>query len=242
MTEINTNIIAFSLAKSVYKGEMSQTDAAHQINEEYGVNINSAKIMFAVYKGLVNGVEFKRALSATDMNYFLAQILAENEAQSLRDPVKALWKHIEYYENKNDCNLNALRQIATQYETLYQNAGEIIDIENELQIAVEQSTKDGHEIRQQRLKSAQKKPNEYAVYVKAYSRNPDVIAEVLYQAGGICDRCNREAPFKKRKDNTPYLEVHHKNRLADGGEDTVNNAEALCPNCHRELHFGQAET
>ena len=69
-------------------------------------------------------------------------------------------------------------------------------------------------------------------------RNPNVIIEVLSRAGGICERCNKQAPFIKKKDNTPYLEVHHKIMLSDGGEDTVENAIALCPNCHRELHFG----
>ena len=34
-----------------------------------------------------------------------------------------------------------------------------------------------------------------------------------------------------------YLEVHHLKRLADGGSDTIENAVAVCPNCHRELHF-----
>ena len=34
------------------------------------------------------------------------------------------------------------------------------------------------------------------------------------------------------------LEVHHTKPLAEGGEDTVNNAEALCPNCHKEAHYG----
>lgn len=36
----------------------------------------------------------------------------------------------------------------------------------------------------------------------------------------------------------PTLEVHHLRRLADGGSDTVANAVALCPNCHREIHYG----
>ncbi|MFM5358466.1 HNH endonuclease [Aeromonas veronii] len=40
------------------------------------------------------------------------------------------------------------------------------------------------------------------------------------------------------KDGTPYLEVHHKEKLADGGEDTLENTIALCPNCHRKFHFG----
>jgi 5-methylcytosine-specific restriction enzyme A len=33
-------------------------------------------------------------------------------------------------------------------------------------------------------------------------------------------------------------EIHHVKLLADSGEDTVENAMALCPNCHRESHFG----
>jgi len=44
--------------------------------------------------------------------------------------------------------------------------------------------------------------------------------------------------FIRKKDNTPYLEVHHKIQLAEGGEDSIENAIAVCPNCHRELHFG----
>ncbi|WP_256325004.1 HNH endonuclease signature motif containing protein [Nitrosomonas sp. Nm132] len=42
----------------------------------------------------------------------------------------------------------------------------------------------------------------------------------------------------RKHDGSPYLEVHHKIPLAFGGEDTVVNAIALCPNCHREAHYG----
>jgi len=35
------------------------------------------------------------------------------------------------------------------------------------------------------------------------------------------------------------LEVHHKVPLAEGGDDTVENAIALCPNCHRHAHYGK---
>ncbi|MHC1750389.1 MAG: HNH endonuclease [Cellulosilyticaceae bacterium] len=54
----------------------------------------------------------------------------------------------------------------------------------------------------------------------------------------MCERCGATAPFIRASDGTPYLEVHHKIRLADGGEDTVENAMTVCPNCHRELHLG----
>jgi 5-methylcytosine-specific restriction protein A len=71
-----------------------------------------------------------------------------------------------------------------------------------------------------------------------YRRNADVIVAVLNRANGICERCNKNAPFVRRSDGTPFLEVHHRKPLAEGGEDTTENALALCPNCHREVHHG----
>ena len=65
-----------------------------------------------------------------------------------------------------------------------------------------------------------------------------MVVEVLGRADGSCERCKRSAPFTRKKDGTPYLEVHHIVQLANDGEDTVENALALCPNCHRELHYG----
>ena len=35
-----------------------------------------------------------------------------------------------------------------------------------------------------------------------------------------------------------FLEVHHIKWLSNGGEDSVENALALCPNCHRQAHYG----
>ncbi|MGI3097108.1 HNH endonuclease [Vibrio diabolicus] len=31
--------------------------------------------------------------------------------------------------------------------------------------------------------------------------------------------------------------MHHLTRLKDDGPDTVENCAALCPNCHRKLHY-----
>jgi 5-methylcytosine-specific restriction protein A len=70
-----------------------------------------------------------------------------------------------------------------------------------------------------------------------FARDPRVVAWVLNAANGKCECCCKDAPFA-RIDGSPYLEVHHLKRLADGGTDRVSNAIALCPNCHRELHFG----
>ncbi|WP_282103420.1 HNH endonuclease [Halomonas getboli] len=80
-------------------------------------------------------------------------------------------------------------------------------------------------------------PDKTSVGTTVYERDPDVVAWVLTQADGICECCGSSAPFI-REDGTPFLEVHHLRRLADGGPDIVENAVALCPNCHRELHAG----
>ena len=64
-----------------------------------------------------------------------------------------------------------------------------------------------------------------------------MIAEVLLRANGMCECCHMPAPFIK-VNCEPYLEVHHVIPLSQDGEDTVDNAEALCPNCHREKHYG----
>jgi hypothetical protein len=89
-----------------------------------------------------------------------------------------------------------------------------------------------------RLANASKKPETRIVTAVEFIRNQDVVAEVLERANGICEKCYNKAPFLRKSDNSPYLEVHHKIRLADDGDDTVENAIALCPNCHREAHYG----
>ena len=108
------------------------------------------------------------------------------------------------------------------------------DLEQQVSAALESPK----EARAQRLQSAPKYPESIQVVSKGFKRNADVVAEVLLRASGFCENCGKEAPFKRARDGTPYLEVHHKITLSQGGEDTVENAIATCPNCHRELHFG----
>jgi 5-methylcytosine-specific restriction protein A len=79
-------------------------------------------------------------------------------------------------------------------------------------------------------------PSKRISVVVRYARDPDVRDWVLNAADGVCDSCREPAPFKSLLG--PYLEVHHVRRLADNGEDSISNAVALCPNCHRRLHYG----
>lgn len=71
-----------------------------------------------------------------------------------------------------------------------------------------------------------------------FIRDIQIKAWVLNRAKGLCEACGQKAPFQGA-DGYPYLEVHHVKKLSDGGSDKVTNAVALCPNCHRRLHFSE---
>ncbi|KAA1804759.1 MULTISPECIES: HNH endonuclease [Bacillus] len=70
-----------------------------------------------------------------------------------------------------------------------------------------------------------------SVYVKEFARRV---------SKGICQLCDKEAPFLDKYGN-PFLEVHHIHYLSKGGSDTIDNVVALCPNCHRKIHLLEME-
>jgi 5-methylcytosine-specific restriction protein A len=99
-------------------------------------------------------------------------------------------------------------------------------------------------------KKAQKLPLDQLEFQARYSikesSRREVVSEVFdgdkivseyakRKANGICQLCNMPAPFKNR-DGDPFLEIHHIVPLAEGGQDTIDNVAALCPNCHRKMH------
>jgi 5-methylcytosine-specific restriction protein A len=107
-------------------------------------------------------------------------------------------------------------------------------LENEVRLSSELN----RGLRLARIRGGLRKPAQVKVISTAFIRNSDVVAEVLYRANGVCEGCMQRAPFNRRTDSSPYLEVHHRIPLAENGDDTIENAIALCPNCHRKAHFG----
>jgi 5-methylcytosine-specific restriction protein A len=69
------------------------------------------------------------------------------------------------------------------------------------------------------------------------ARSAAVARYVLARADGRCEACREPAPFAKL-DGSPYLEPHHTRRLADGGPDDPRWVAAVCPTCHRWIHYG----
>ncbi|WP_251988087.1 HNH endonuclease [Escherichia coli] len=113
-------------------------------------------------------------------------------------------------------------------------------VKSEFEEAVESAAKLPSSTRERILATESKTPVLTEVTTRVYKRSPYVVAEVLLRANGKCQSCRCDAPFLK-EDGTPFLEVHHIEWLSKGGEDSVENAIALCPNCHRQAHYGVLE-
>lgn len=78
-------------------------------------------------------------------------------------------------------------------------------------------------------------PSKRTTTSETYERDEKVVRYALLRSKGYCELCDKPAPFKK-KDGSPFLEVHHIDFLSNGGDDSIDNVSALCPNCHRKMH------
>lgn len=71
----------------------------------------------------------------------------------------------------------------------------------------------------------------------SYARDKKVRDAVLRRAKGKCEFCGNPGFITLRGNR--YLETHHVIFLAKEGADRLTNVIALCPNDHREAHFGK---
>ena len=186
----------------------------------------------------MTGELFQKTISASATDYFLSRIAKDQGPLALETAVRAVRKHIKYYESVRPVTLRSLSLVAAKYEFSVSTLISLVEEEDAFRAQVKLALSATTEQRQAQLKASLKLPERMTRLVEVFKRNPYVVAEVLHRASGVCGSCLKPAPFTRKKDGAPYLEVHHKKQLAHGGEDTVENAIAVCPNCHRQLHYG----
>lgn len=90
-----------------------------------------------------------------------------------------------------------------------------------------------------RASRAPQKPAKKLTNRMEYERDAAVIAYVRKRASGACEMPRCSIPLFRKPDGTLYLEVHHVEPLAEGGEDAPWNTAALCPLCHRAQHHAE---
>jgi 5-methylcytosine-specific restriction protein A len=228
----------YDVAKRVYVGELEKELGAKELSEQHGMNLGSARDYIKNFRHLMEGLVFHRTMNAFSTDYYFTKIYSDYGVESLTQAMAAVQKHIDYYEKLRPVKLHKLREVIERHSALLTKPIDLISYQKTFSQSVKKSLQDSVESRKKRLKAAAKQPTKAITLSVIFIRNPDVVAEVLHRANGACERCKKAAPFLRKKDQSPYLEVHHMIQLADGGEDTIENAVALCPNCHRQLHFG----
>ncbi len=230
---------AYDVARRVHARELTASAGLVQLSGEYGMNRNTADAYLRNFESMLSGTVYKRTLSRAATEYYLRAIQRDFGPSALRTAASALLLHVDYYESLGKGKRKELRELgrrtideADQIETLDR-------VQYDLAHEVAASQKLPSETRAAELSKYPSQPRSRFVATRVFNRNPHVIATVLERAKGICEQCGSVAPFRRSATGEPYLEVHHVVQLAHGGEDTVANARALCPNCHRFEHYGQ---
>ncbi len=229
---------AYAVAKREYGKAITSEAAANHLVSKYRWNESSAYGYVHTFLCMMDGKEYQRTINAYATEYYLRNIRSDFGFPRFQCAISAVKKHLEYYIKKGKSKQYKIQAIIKKLENEFFVDNSLEVINKDFQKQVYESLSLNKETRDKRLEVAPKKPESISVTIKVYVRNPDVVAAVLARAKGVCEGCKKPAPFIRAKDNSPYLEVHHKIQLAKGGEDTVLNAIALCPNCHREYHYG----
>lgn len=232
---------AYRYGKLVFDGSIPQKDAVAELDSEWGMRSGSAQIFISNYKQMRIGKIYKRTQSPKATKIFFTNFQADYGDAGLQNAVKASRLHADYYETKVKGGKNRIRELCDEFEALIKtnSRNTLDDFQEKFKDEVSKSLLDTSPARKKRLAGYDGKVTERDVIQRVFVRNPDVVAETLIRSNGICEFCEQPAPFDRRKDGSPYLEVHHKVPLAEGGMDKLENTFALCPNCHREAHYGQ---
>lgn len=235
-------IAACDIAGQVFDGKLKAAVGGEILAAGHGLNRTMAMDFINDYRCLLEGRVFQRAMSSGAMRYFMEQIAKDRGAAGLTNAVASLRAHIDYYEGHYNVTMHSMRSVADDFAALLARPETAQDIERDFAMAVARSSQASRPARLRRLEQSSKRALSVVVQTTVFMRNPDVVAEVLFRADGRCERCRTLAPFLRAKDGSPYLEVHHRVQLANGGDDSLENAIALCPNCHRWEHYGARDS
>tara|TARA_R110001583_G_scaffold171461_1_gene324976 strand:+ start:7970 stop:8701 length:732 start_codon:yes stop_codon:yes gene_type:complete len=233
---------AYNIAKDEYANSISSEDAACHLVSEHGWNESSAYGYIHTFLCMMGNKGYQRTINAYATEYYLRNIRLDFGEFAFKNAISSVQKHLKYYINRGKSSQPKIQALVERLINEFISKIELEMMKSDFDKRVTESLELDLTARNEKLESAPKKPKVLSVTTKVYSRNPDVVAAVLIRAKGICEKCKKSAPFIRAKDNSPYLEVHHKIMLANDGEDTVSNAIALCPNCHRESHYGMQNT
>jgi 5-methylcytosine-specific restriction protein A len=230
--------VALAVSQGIEQGRFIRAVGHRTLTQQHQFTSHTANAYLNCYAHMRSGTCWKATVSDQGVTVMLSSIHAAFGAQGLYAALRALEAHIFYFEHRTQGNCVGLRETFARFTRLLTAEPTALVPVEDFDARVARAKKLTPEERRRLLAAAPAQPEVEYRLVKQFNRNPYVVVEVLERAQGICEGCKLPAPFIRQSNGTPYLEVHHRVKLAEGGADTVGNAVALCPNCHRERHHG----
>lgn len=226
----------FELGVLVWQGEQTETAAVQTLVSELSMNETSAGGYIRAVGWMLKGIDYGMTINRAATEYYLNTIKSKFGSERANLAAQSVRKHLNVNKNPQQ----SIEKLLSEFEARLDEPLSVGVFENNdaaFEAEVRQLMQLSSLERRAILPPNGTKPEKTLATISVYFRNRAVVAEVRSRAQGVCEKCNKPAPFNK-PDGTPFLEVHHKVRLADGGDDTSENAIAVCPNCHRQLHHG----
>jgi 5-methylcytosine-specific restriction endonuclease McrA len=90
-----------------------------------------------------------------------------------------------------------------------------------------------------RAKQARRKPLSQQTTKTIYNRDATIVALTHRRSGYKCEMPDCNYMGFNKINGGKFIETHHITPLSVGGEDSIENVAALCPTCHRMLHYAQ---
>jgi len=81
------------------------------------------------------------------------------------------------------------------------------------------------------------RPYQIEQVIRTYPRNSTLKNYIKRRSNYACEMPSCKYKGFRKENGEPYIEIHHVVPLSEGGEDSIYNTVALCPNCHRALHY-----
>ncbi len=210
---------AYKLGRRVYTGEITFRAAADKL-ERIGLNRTSASFYITNLKHLLNGTLYQRAMSVDSTEKYFEWIQRDYGEAGIRTAVRALRLHIPYFKQSSPSPMIGHVRVLKKYQVVEHGEPENRTALDDLLDRPEGNTA----------------PDRGKVTGYAYKRDQRVRNYVVQRANGKCEYCGQGAFILP--DGSGYVEAHHIIALASDGCDTVDNVIGLCPNHHREAHYG----
>ena len=89
---------AYEVATQVFERKIAVETGARSLQKIHGLNVRSARDIINDHRLMLQGKEFQRTMSAPAIDYFLTRIAAARGLMAVTLAIKAVYKHIDYYE------------------------------------------------------------------------------------------------------------------------------------------------